>query len=107
VGEHIRALVRRGIKMLPATAVTLLLLLPASGEGTAMPAPPRPFAPAGIYSTDFTGFRKWQGMIERFARQRADPPAPSHGVRSSTVWAAPIGRRCCAPSMPRLTPFRM
>lgn len=70
---YMRTLARRGLWMLPAAAVAFLLLPAGIGEGTAMPARPRPFAPPGVYSTDFTGFPKWQGMIERFARQLAAP----------------------------------
>jgi predicted transglutaminase-like cysteine proteinase len=71
-GTYIFMLTRRGLRMLPAC--WLALLLPAGiGEGTAMPAHIRPFAVAGVYSTDFTGFPKWRGMLERFGRQLADP----------------------------------
>jgi predicted transglutaminase-like cysteine proteinase len=70
---YVRVLARRGLWMLPAAAVALLLLPAGIGEGTAMPVRARPFAPAGVYSTDFTGFPKWRGMLERFARQLADP----------------------------------
>ncbi len=38
-----------------------------------MPPQLPPFAPAGVYSTDFTDFPKWRGMLARFALELSDP----------------------------------
>src|SRR5262245_47177706 len=71
---HVRRRVRGGPRL--AAALVLALLLPSAiREGSAKPAGARPFATAGAYSTDFTGFPKWRGMLERFARELADPDA--------------------------------
>jgi len=71
---HVRRGVRRGPRL--AAALALALLLPcALQQGSARPGLAGPFATAGAYSTDFTGFPKWRGMLERFARQLADPDA--------------------------------
>jgi predicted transglutaminase-like cysteine proteinase len=86
-GTYVRILAWRGLWMLPAAAIALLLAPAGIGEGTAIPARPRPLTPPGIYSTDFTGFPKWQGMIERFARQRATPA----GARSWRSFVDSLG----------------
>lgn len=72
-GSHIRVLLWRGLLMLPAMAIALLLLATETGEGTAMPTHLRPFALAGVYSGDFAGFPKWRGMLARFSHQLAEP----------------------------------
>jgi predicted transglutaminase-like cysteine proteinase len=72
-GAHIRGLWRGGLALFPALGLALLLLPAGVGEGTAMPVSARTPAPAPVYSTDFTGFPKWRGMLERFSRQLAAP----------------------------------
>lgn len=72
-GAYVRVLARRGLRVLPSLALALLLLPAGIGEGTAMPSQPRPFASAGVYSTDFTDFPKWRGMLARSARELSDP----------------------------------
>jgi predicted transglutaminase-like cysteine proteinase len=66
-----------GLDRVPRRLAVLALaavLLPTSvGDGTAMTASARLFGADGIYSPDLGGFRKWRGVLERFARDLADP----------------------------------
>jgi predicted transglutaminase-like cysteine proteinase len=57
----------------PAALLLGLLVLSATQEAAAKPAHAGPFATAGAYSTDFTGFPKWRGMLDRFARELSEP----------------------------------
>lgn len=86
-GAHFRGLWRRGVALLPAFGLALLLLPAGIGEGTAMPVHPRKLAPAAVYSTDFTGFPKWRGMLERFSRQLAAPDGAD-----AALWRAFVDR---------------
>jgi predicted transglutaminase-like cysteine proteinase len=74
-GTHVRVLAWRGLLMMPAAAVAVLLLPGGISEGTAMPLHLRPFALPASYSNDFTGFPKWRGMMARFARELSDSDA--------------------------------
>ena len=82
-GANPCALAWRGLRMLPALALALLLLPAAIGEGTAMPLHLRPFAVPAAYSNDFTGFPKWRGVLARFALELADP-----GDAAARGWAS-------------------
>ena len=63
----------RGLRMAAPLLLALFLLPAGIGEGTAMPPHHSPFASDGAYSTDFTDFPKWRGMLERFSLQMSDP----------------------------------
>jgi predicted transglutaminase-like cysteine proteinase len=73
-----------------AAVVLTLLLVPTSiGERTAgLSARPPSLAPAGIYSTDLTGFPKWRGMLARFSREISDPAGAN--VLSWRLFAASL-----------------
>jgi hypothetical protein len=99
---------RRGLQVVAAVVLTLLLVPTSIGERTAgLSARPPSLAPAGIYSTDLTGFPKWRGMLARFSLELSDPAGAD--VRTWRSFAAlyppAIGWRSCAPSIPPSTPI--
>jgi predicted transglutaminase-like cysteine proteinase len=92
-GGYIRVLAGRGLCMLSAAAIALLLLPAGIDEGTVIPAHPRPFATAVVFSTDFTGFPKWQGMLARFSHQLADSRGADARAWHSFVAGLSAGER--------------
>jgi predicted transglutaminase-like cysteine proteinase len=88
-GAYVRVLGRRGLQMVAAVVLTLLLLPTSIGERTAgLSARPPSLAPAGIYSTDLTGFPKWRGMLARFSLELSDPAGAD--VRTWRSFAAAL-----------------
>jgi predicted transglutaminase-like cysteine proteinase len=89
---HVRRRVRGGPRL--SAALVLTLLLPcAIQEAVAKPGLAGPFATAGAYSTDFTGFPKWRGMLERFTAELSDPDAADARVWHAFARSLAVGDR--------------
>ncbi len=77
-------------RRLAALTLAAVLLPTGVGDGAAMTSYWRLFGVDGVYSPDLSGFRKWRGVLDRFARELADSANPD--VRAWRAFVAAAAR---------------